>query len=226
MTMCSPVGPEDISLPRHIPVPTLTVLPPSSDTESWSRSPSPRPSRSSRHGRPHRSRTRSKKHNGEEPGCTPKRQWGKTPHVVIEETTAQGAVPHRSATPPSSSAAGRVEGDERGQDAPSRDLLLPPSRSWSRSPSPSRRSRWSFRSLLSRDSDGESCSLFDPENRRSHGGEFDVLPFRSTSQQGLPQHMDTPPPLLPPSLPPRPSLSLVAKDYGWTHRLQPVTGSC
>ncbi|XP_056261850.1 protein Aster-A isoform X2 [Pseudoliparis swirei] len=169
MTMYSPVGPEDIALTRPIPVPTLTVLPPSSDTESWSRSPSPRPSRSSRHGRPPRSRTRSKKRNGEEPDCTPKRQWGKTPRIVIEETAAQGTVPHRSASPPSSSVASRVEGGERGQDIPSRDLLLPPSRSWSRSPSPSRRSRWSFRSLLSRDSDGESCSTASNSPRSTPG---------------------------------------------------------
>ncbi|XP_034384926.1 protein Aster-A isoform X2 [Cyclopterus lumpus] len=138
------------------------------DTESWSRSPSPRPLRSSRHGRSHRSRTRSKKRNGEEQGCTPKRQWGKTPHIVKEETTAKGTIQHRS-TSPSSSVASPVEGDERGRDIPSQDLLLPPPRSWSRSPSPSRRSRWSFRSLLSRDSDWESCSTASNSPRSTPG---------------------------------------------------------
>lgn len=162
--MSSPVGPEGITLSQPVPVPTLTVLPPSSDTESWSRSPSPRLARSSRHGRFHRSRTRTKKsRNEEEQGCSPKRQWGKT--VVMEETTEKGKFRRRS---PSPSAAGHSEGGELGQDSPSQDLLLPPSRSWSRSPSPSRRSRWSLRSLLSKDSDWDSCRLvcwLHPSNR-------------------------------------------------------------
>lgn len=157
MTMSSPVGPEGITLSQPVPVPTLTVLPPSSDTESWSRSPSPRLARPSRHGRFHRSRTRTKKNrNEEEQGCSPKRQWGKT--VDMEETTEKGKIRRRSPSP-SSSAAGQLEGVELGQDSPSQDLLLPPSRSWSRSPSPSRRSRWSLRSLLSKDSDWDSCRL-------------------------------------------------------------------
>lgn len=158
MTMSSPVGPEGITLAQPIPIPTLTILPPSSDTESWSRSPSPRPSRSSRHGRSHRSRTRTKKRNEEEQSCSPKRQWGKTPQIVIEATAEKGTVRRRSPSP-SPSVASQMEGEEQVQDIPSQDLLLPPSRSWSRSPSPSRRSRWSLRSLLSRDSDWESCRL-------------------------------------------------------------------
>lgn len=158
MTMSSPVGPDAITLAQPIPVPTLTVLPPSSDTESWSRSPSPRPLRSSRHGRFHRSRTRTKKRNEDEQGCTPKRQWGKKTQIVIEETAEKGTIQNRSSSP-SPSVASQMEGEEQGQDSPSQDLLLPPSRSWSRSPSPSRRSRWSLRSLLSRDSDWESCRL-------------------------------------------------------------------
>lgn len=158
MTMSSPVGPQGITLAQPIPVPTLTVLPPSSDTESWSRSPSPRPSRSSRQGRFHRSRTRTKKRNEEEQGCTPKRQWGKKTQVVIEETVEKVTIRHQSPSP-SPSVACQMEGEEQGQDSPLQDLLLPPSRSWSRSPSPSRRSRWSLRSLLSRDSDWESCRL-------------------------------------------------------------------
>lgn len=158
MTMSSPVGLEGMTLAQPIPVPTLTILPPSSDTESWSCSPSPRLSRSSRHGRSHRSRTRTKKRNEEEQGCSPKRQWGKTPQIVIEETAEKGGIQHRSPSP-SPSVASEMEGEEQGQDVPSQDHLLPPSRSWSRSPSPSRRSRWSLRSLLSRDSDWESCRL-------------------------------------------------------------------
>ncbi|XP_051261248.1 protein Aster-A isoform X2 [Dicentrarchus labrax] len=165
MTMSSPVGPEGITLAQPVPVPTLTVLPPSSDTESWSRSPSPRLSRSSRHGRFHRSRNRTKKRNEEEQGCTPKRQWGKKTQIVVEET---GPIPNRSPSP-SPSVASQMEGEEQGQDSPSQDHLLPPSRSWSRSPSPSRRSRWSLRSLLSRDSDWESCSTASNSPRSTPG---------------------------------------------------------
>lgn len=158
MTMSSPVGPRGIPLAKPIPVPTLTVLPPSSDTESWSRSPSPILSRSSRHGRFHRSRTRTKKRNEEDQGCNPKRQWGKKTQVVMEESVEKVTFRHQSRSP-SPSEACQMEGGEQGQDSPSRDHLLPPSHSWSRSPSPSRRSRWSLRSLLSRDSDWESCRL-------------------------------------------------------------------
>ncbi|XP_076593066.1 protein Aster-A isoform X1 [Chaetodon auriga] len=168
MTMSSPVGPEGITLAQPIPIPTLTVLPPSSDTESWSRSPSPRLSRSSRHGRFHRSRTRTKKQNEEEQGCTPKRQWGKKTQILIEETVEKGTGQHRSPSP-SPSVSSQMEGEEQGQDSPSQDLLLPPSRSWSRSPSPSRRSRWSLRSLLSRDSDWEGCSTASNSPRSTPG---------------------------------------------------------
>ncbi|XP_070822221.1 protein Aster-A isoform X3 [Chaetodon trifascialis] len=168
MTMSSPVGPEGITLAQPIPIPTLTVLPPSSDTESWSRSPSPRLSRSSRHGRFHRSRTRTKKQNEEEQSCTPKRQWGRKTQILIEETVEKGTVQHRSPSP-SPSVSSQMEGEEQGQDSPSQDLLLPPSRSWSRSPSPSRRSRWSLRSLLSRDSDWEGCSTASNSPRSTPG---------------------------------------------------------
>ncbi|XP_041798422.1 protein Aster-A isoform X2 [Chelmon rostratus] len=166
--MSSPVGPEGITLAQPVPIPTLTVLPPSSDTESWSRSPSPRLSRSSRHGRFHRSRPRTKKQNEEEQGCTPKRQWGKKTHILIEETVEKGTIQHRSPSP-SPSMSSQMEGDEQGRDSPSQDLLLPPSRSWSRSPSPSRRSRWSLRSLLNRDSDWEGCSTASNSPRSTPG---------------------------------------------------------
>ncbi|KAG8009888.1 GRAM domain-containing protein 1A [Nibea albiflora] len=153
---------------QPVPVPTLTVLPPSSDTESWSRSPSPRLSRSTRHGRFHRCRTRTKKRNEEEQGCTPKRQWGKKTQIVTEETAEKGGVRQRSPSP-SPSVAIQMEGGEQGQDSPSQARLLPPSRSWSRSPSPSRRSRWSLKSLLSRDYDWESCSTASNSPRSTPG---------------------------------------------------------
>lgn len=154
--MSSPVGPEGHTVAQPIPVPMLTVLPPSSDTDSWSRSPSPRLSRFGRRSRSHRSRTRIKKRNEEEQDCTLKQ--GQTPQIVIEDTAGKGNSRQRSPSP-SPSLATQMEGEEQGQDSPSQDLLLPPSRSWSRSPSPSRRSRWSLRSLLNRDSDWDSCRL-------------------------------------------------------------------
>ncbi|XP_054869669.1 protein Aster-B isoform X2 [Amphiprion ocellaris] len=168
MTMSSPVIPETLTLAQPIPVPTLTVLPPSSDTDSWSRSPSPRLSRSSRLNRTHHSRTRTKRRNEDEQGCTPKLQWGKTPQIVIEESVQRGTVRHRSLSP-SPSLATQMEGEEGGQDSPSHDLLLPPPRSGSRSPSPSRRSRWSLRSLLNRDSDWDSCSTASNSPRSTPG---------------------------------------------------------
>lgn len=156
MTMSSPVEPEGITLAQPISIPTLTVLPPSSDTESWSRSPSPRLSRFIRHGRSHRSRTRTKKRSEGGQECISKQDT--TPQIVIEETAEKGTIQHRSPSP-SPSVATKIEDEEQGQDSPSQDHLLPPSRSWSRSPSPSRRSRWSLRSLLSRDSDWDSSRL-------------------------------------------------------------------
>ncbi|XP_026226741.1 protein Aster-A isoform X1 [Anabas testudineus] len=166
MTMSSPVETEGITLAQPIPIPTLTVLPPSSDTESWSRSPSPRLSRFIRHGRSHRSRTRAKKRNEEDQGCTLKQD--NTPRIVIEETAEKSTFQHRSPSP-SPSVATLMESKEQGQGSPSQDLLLPPSRSWSRSPSPSRRSRWSLRSLLSRDSDWDSSSTASNSPRSTPG---------------------------------------------------------
>ncbi|CAK6964258.1 protein Aster-A isoform X1 [Scomber scombrus] len=174
MTMPSPVRPEGIILTPPIPVPTLNVLPPSSDTESWSRSPSPRLSRSSLHGprshHHHRSRTRTKKRNAEEQGCARKQQQrDEAPQIVIEEPVEKkGAIQLRSPSRSPSVAAG-LEREEQGRHSPSQDLLVPPSRSWSRSPSPSRRSRWSLRSLLSRDSDWDSCSTASNSPRSTPG---------------------------------------------------------
>ncbi|XP_030606104.1 protein Aster-A isoform X2 [Archocentrus centrarchus] len=168
MTMSSPASLEGMTLAQPIPIPTLTVLPPSSDTESWSRSPSPRPLRSNRLSGSHRSRTRTKRQKQGEQGCTPKLQWGKTPQIVIEESVERGAVRHQSPSP-SRSVVPEMETDEQGRDSPSHDFLVPPPRPWSRSPSPSRRSRWSLRSLLSRDSDGDSCSTASNSPRSTPG---------------------------------------------------------
>ncbi|XP_057690054.1 protein Aster-A-like [Corythoichthys intestinalis] len=129
------------------PVPTLTILPPSSDTESWSRSPSPRPTRSGRHPRIYRGRSRTKKRSSDKRSVTPQ--------IVIEEEITPALSP-------------LVAPDSRRED-PGQDLLLPPSQSWSRSPSPSRRSRWSLRSLLGRDSDWESCSTASNSPRSTPG---------------------------------------------------------
>ncbi|XP_035991433.1 protein Aster-A isoform X2 [Fundulus heteroclitus] len=162
MTTSSPVRAERFCLARPIPVPTLTVLPPSSDTESWSRSPSPRPPRSGPPGRAHRSRTRTKRRVQQ--GGAPPPDWNQTPQIVVEDSAERGPARRRS---PSPSAPVQTEGP--GGDSPSRDLLLPPSRSWSGSPSPSRRSRWSLRSLLSRDSDLDSCSTASNSPRSTPG---------------------------------------------------------
>nr|XP_043874033.1 protein Aster-A-like isoform X1 [Solea senegalensis] len=164
MTMSSPMGPEVVDLTQPIPVPKPTVFPPSSDTESWSRSPSPRLSRFSRHSRSHLSRTSTKKRNEEQQGCSPKR--GKTPQIVIKDDVEKVTFLCRS---PSPSTDIQIEGEEQGKGSPSQDLLLPPSCSWSRSPSPSRRSRWCLRSLFSRDSEWDSCSTASNSPRSTPG---------------------------------------------------------
>lgn len=146
--MFTPVEGHGSTPAQPIPVPTLTVLPPSSDTESWSRSPSP----CFIHRVSHRSRIRTKKQNEKWQGYSPTQQCVKKAGIVMEASMEKSTLLNHSV-------ACQMEGQEQGQDSCSQDLLLPPSRSWSRSPSPSRRSRWSLRSLLSRDSDWESCRL-------------------------------------------------------------------
>ncbi|KAM7421381.1 hypothetical protein PAMA_015491 [Pampus argenteus] len=89
------------------------------------------------------------------------------PQIVIEETAEKG-IRHQSPSF-SPSVVTQMEGEEQGQGSPSQDLLLPPSRSWSCSPSPSRRSRWSLRSLLSRDSDWDNCSTASNSPRSTPG---------------------------------------------------------
>ncbi|KAG9335429.1 hypothetical protein JZ751_004751 [Albula glossodonta] len=121
-----------------VPIPTLTVLPPSSDTESCSRSPGLRP----RRHRARKERGRERKRRGED----------------LEDQRRQKERDE--------SERGR-EGDRR---SPSPLLLLPPTRSWSRSSSPSRRSRWSLKSLLSREStDCDSCSTASNSPRSTPG---------------------------------------------------------
>lgn len=142
--MFTPMEESGITPAQPICVPTLTFLPPSSDTESWSGSPSPKLSRSI-----HRSRSRTKKQEQDYP---PPQHWVKKAQVVMEASMEKSPLL-------SQPVACEMGAEEQGQDSFSQDLLLPPSRSWSCSPSPSRRSRWSLRSLLSRDSDWESCRL-------------------------------------------------------------------
>ncbi|XP_015245464.1 PREDICTED: GRAM domain-containing protein 1A-like [Cyprinodon variegatus] len=147
MTTSSRVRTQSATLTQPIPVPTLTVLPPSSDTESWSRSPSPGPPRSGPLSQSHRSRTRTKRRQ-EEPAQT-----------FDVESVQRGPARRRRHAP----------SERQREDSPSQVLLLPPARSWSRSPSPSRRSRWSLRSLLSRDSDLDSCSTASNSPRSTPG---------------------------------------------------------
>lgn len=164
MTMSSPVGPQSRTPAQPIPVPKLTVLPPSSDTESWSQS--------SPHSQFHCSRIRIRKRNEREHGCTLRRQWGQNTQVAMDEIVEKSSSL-------SQSVAHEMDRQEQVQDNLSQDHLLPPSRSWSRSPSPSRRSRWSLRSLLSRDSDWESCRLVSWSRSNKPGSDLNkFLLFR------------------------------------------------
>ncbi|XP_028326383.1 protein Aster-A isoform X2 [Gouania willdenowi] len=154
MNMSSSVVPQPLSIPL------LTVLPPSSDTELITPSPSPRTSRSVR-----RSRTRAKHCSEAEQGSVPTLQLVKSPKL-FKESAEKG---NPSISPPPTEVA-RTDGEEEGRDSQSCDLfLLPPSRSWSRSPSPSRRSRWSLRSLLSRESEWDICSTASNSPRSTPG---------------------------------------------------------
>lgn len=154
MSVLATAGPESGgSMTQLVPIPTLNILPPSSDTDAWSRSPSPRPPRRHRCSRPHRSRARTKKRSDGEQEESPKPRWDGTE----EEGRVKGSAAQRSPSLlPSALLPPHVDDAVLG---PSLDLLLPPSSrtSWSRSSSPGRRSRWSLRSLLSRESDWDSC---------------------------------------------------------------------
>ncbi len=145
--------PPEITIAEPISIPILNVLPPSSDTESWSCSPSPRP-----HRYHSRSRNREKRRAKVPQEDISKNRWDK----VQKKRDRSQSPSHASPLPPMVS---NVEEEEQG--SPSVLLLAgevqkymsgmgPPSRSWSRCSSPNRRSRWSIRSLLSKDSDCDS----------------------------------------------------------------------
>ncbi|XP_049325663.1 serine/arginine repetitive matrix protein 1-like [Astyanax mexicanus] len=128
-----------------VPVPTLTVFPPSSETESRSRSPSPLPPRPPR---PHRSRQRRTGAQENPPEPQPQDQ---NPSQWLR---SRG----RSLSPKVLKRKDRVKevrGPDgvHGQGGRFSPLLLPPSRS-----------RWSLRSLISRDSDWDSsCRSVRPK---------------------------------------------------------------
>ncbi|XP_065154706.1 protein Aster-A isoform X1 [Paramisgurnus dabryanus] len=146
--------PPEITLAEPIPIPTLNILPPSSDTESWSCSPSPRP---------HRYRSRSRNRD---------RRKRKAKHEQVPENHCdmEKGEKERSQSPscssPISLMVSNVEEEEQGSPSV---LLPPPSRSWSRSSSLSRRSRWSLRSLLNKDSDCDSTSTASNSPRSTPG---------------------------------------------------------
>lgn len=146
--MLTSVGPDACSMTQSIP--TLTVLPPSSDAESWSCSPSPRPPRRHHRHRLHRTRTCTMMKNKEkktEQVDSPKQQW--VEKQVKEEEQYRGG--NKSAD---------AVGEELVSESSSNGQLLLPSHSyWSRRSTTSRQSRWSLRSLLSKDSDWDSCRL-------------------------------------------------------------------
>ncbi|XP_035382003.1 protein Aster-A isoform X2 [Electrophorus electricus] len=153
---------------KPIAIPMLTVFPPSSDTESWSCSSSPQPRR--RHPR-NRSRNKHRTHA----------QWEDPPEPGTHEKNPSkndrgGAKEHRSSgqslTP--GTLLPSIRGEVLGEVGVERlggfsSLPLPPSRSCSQSSSLSRRSRWSIRSLLSKDSDGDSCSTASNSPRSTPG---------------------------------------------------------
>ncbi|XP_037389985.1 protein Aster-A isoform X1 [Pygocentrus nattereri] len=142
---------------KPVPIPTLTVLPPSSDTESWSRSPSPRPHRTH-----HSHRTCEKeKHrahaqeNPAEPGA-PDQNRPECNRIRAEEKRSR----RRSLSPRILKRTDRVEEvGVHGQQGRFSPLLLRPSRS-----------RWSLRSFLSKDSDWDSsCSTASNSPRSTPG---------------------------------------------------------
>lgn len=131
--------PSVITMAEPIPIPTLNILPPSSDTESWSCSPSPRPHRYHSRRRNRENRRAKEVHQTD----ASENHWDKGKGERDRNQSPSHASPMVS----------NVEEEEQGSPSV---LLLPPSRSCSRSSSLSRRSRWSIRSLLSKDSDCDS----------------------------------------------------------------------
>ncbi|XP_016147943.1 GRAM domain-containing protein 1A-like [Sinocyclocheilus grahami] len=146
--------PPEITIAEPISIPILNVLPPSSDTESWSCSPSPRP-----HRYHSRSRKREKRRAKVPQEDISKNRWDKGQGKRDRSQSLSRASP----TPP------RVSNVEEEEQSSPSVLLLPPSRSWSQSSSLSRRSRWSIRSLLSKDSDCGSSSTASNSPRSTPG---------------------------------------------------------
>ncbi|XP_043116807.1 protein Aster-A isoform X1 [Puntigrus tetrazona] len=143
----------EITIAEPISIPILNVLPPSSDTESWSCSPSPQP-----HRYHSRSRNQEKRRAKALQEDTSKNHWDKGRRQDRRQSSSHA--------PPLPPVVSNVEEEEQGSPSV---LLLPPSRSWSRSSSLSRRSRWSIRSLLSKDSDCDSSSTASNSPRSTPG---------------------------------------------------------
>ncbi|KAF5891781.1 GRAM domain-containing protein 1A-like isoform X1, partial [Clarias magur] len=131
---------------KPVPIPKLNVLPPSSDNDSWSPSSSPRP----RKRRIWDATGKKRRARGQEEGGDPGDKKS-------EETKG------RSRSPVGVEKEGLVEEERASNPAP---FLLP----LSRCSSPGcRRSRWSLRSLLAKDSDCESCSTASNSPRSTPG---------------------------------------------------------
>ncbi|XP_016338161.1 GRAM domain-containing protein 1A-like isoform X2 [Sinocyclocheilus anshuiensis] len=146
--------PPEITIAEPISIPILNVLPPSSDTEAWSCSPSPQP-----HRYHSRRRNREKRRAKVSQEDISKNRWDKGQGKRDRSQSPSCASP----SPPMVSNVEEVE-----QGSPS-VFLLPPSCSWSWSNSLSRRSRWSVRSLLSKDSDCDSSSTASNSPRSTPG---------------------------------------------------------
>ncbi|XP_039506641.1 protein Aster-A isoform X6 [Pimephales promelas] len=152
LLMMAVTPPPVITMAEPIPIPTLNIFPPSSDTESWSCSPSPR-----RHRYRSRSRNRENRRAKEvQQRDASENHWDKGKGESDRNQSPSHASPMVS----------NVEEEEQGSPSV---LLLPPSSSCSRSSSLSRRSRWSIRSLLSKDSDCDSSSTASNSPRSTPG---------------------------------------------------------
>lgn len=123
---------------KPVPVPVLNVLPPSSDNDSWSPASSPLPRRKRIwDGKKRRTRVQDEGDASDGDRVKDKRS---------EETKGRSHSPVGL----------QGEGLEEEEASNSASFLLSPSRCSSPG---SRRSRWSLRSLLVKDSDCESCRL-------------------------------------------------------------------
>ncbi|TUA69864.1 GRAM domain-containing protein 1B [Bagarius yarrelli] len=134
-----------------IPIPMLNILPPSSENDSWSPSPSPHPHRRrirDSNGKKRRTRTQNEDNDV--------RDKVRTRDKRGKETKERSRL----------SVSGEEEELVEELASNSAPFLLSPSRCSSLS---SRRSRWSLRSLLSRDLDWESCSTASNSPRSTPG---------------------------------------------------------